>query len=273
MICEAIIKNGKNKGKKCNCKIKEGTQYCGKHQNYISNKNIKKNNNETIGIAFEKAWCIESEIECNHNEDRINYFYVNNFSPIIRNFLIKNPEFKAIIHIGGDNKDTDFIIINKKTLSLKTLKRFNGKICPQNIGQPSYNRFDKIWNLEYQGKYEKNELRFDFIKNNIKNFLNIMLQNLFCCNYQIIGFNCEKNIEIKLLKKPNNMNYFDNFDLSQITFTIPLYQEKWNEKKQKNSEYSTTIKLNDESIGELQFHKTSRQVIKFRFFYKFLNTI
>ena len=230
-------------------------------------------NNETIGISFEKAWCIESEIECKHNENRINYDYVNKFRPIINKFLIENPEFKAIKHIGGDNEDTDCIIINNKTLSLKTLKRFDGKICPQNIGQPSYSSFDKIWNLEYQGKYEKNVLRLDFIKKNIKDFLNTMLKNLFCCDYEIIGFNCEKNIRIELLKKPTNMNYFNDFDLSQITFTRPNYEEKWNEKKQKNSEYSTTLKLNNESVGELQFHKTSRKVIKFRFFRKFLKII
>lgn len=230
-------------------------------------------NNETIGISFEKAWCIESEIECKHNEDRINYDYVNSFRPIINKFLVENPEFKAIKHIGGDNEDTDCIILNNKTLSLKTLKRFDGKICPQNIGQPSYSSFDKIWNLEYQGKYEKNELRLDFIKKNIKNFLNTMLRNLFCCDYEIIGFNCEKNIRIELLKKPTNMNYFNDFDLSQIIFTRPQYEEKWNETKQKNSEYSTTIKLKDVSVGELQFHKTSRKVIKFRFFSKFLKII
>ena len=36
---------------------------------------------------------------------------------------------------------------------------------------------------------------------------------------------------------------------------------------------ATTIKLNNESVGELQFHKTSRKVIKFRLFRKFLKII
>ena len=100
-----------------------------------------------------------------------------------------------------------------------------------------------------------------------------MLKNLFCCEYEIIGFNCEKNITIELLKKPTNMNYFNEFDVSQITFIRPDYEEKWNEKKQKNSEYSTTIKLKNKSVDELQFHKTSRKVIKFRFFSTFLKII
>ena len=88
MSCEALIKSGLKKGEKCNCKTKQGNKYCGKHKNYDSNKNIEKKeqkenkiNNETIGIAFEKAWCIVSDIECNHEEHRINYEYVNKFIP------------------------------------------------------------------------------------------------------------------------------------------------------------------------------------------------
>ena len=93
------------------------------------------------------------------------------------------------------------------------------------------------------------------------------------CYDEIIGINCEKNIKIEILKRPTNINYFDNIDESNIIFTRTEYEEKWNEKKQKNSEFSTTIKLNDLSIGELQFHKSSRKVVKFRFFSKFLNSI
>ena len=93
---------------------------------------------------------------------------------------------------------------------LKTTKKFDGKICPQNIGQPTYNSFDTYWNLDYEGEYEKNELRLDFIKQNIKNFLNTMLKNLFCCDYVVYGYDCEKNIKIEILKKPTSINYFDN---------------------------------------------------------------
>tara|TARA_B100001564_G_scaffold355576_1_gene368136 strand:+ start:2116 stop:2946 length:831 start_codon:yes stop_codon:yes gene_type:complete len=275
MSCEAQLKSGLRKGEKCNCKTKQGNKYCGKHKNYDSNKNIEKKenknkiNNETIGIAYEKAWCIVSDIDCNYEEDRINYEYVNKFIPKIKVFLKENPKFIALKHIGIDNGNIDFIIQDNKTLSLKTLKKYDGKICPQNIGQPTYKRFDEIWGLEYEGKYEKNPLRLEFITTNINIFLNKMFENLFCCDWEIVGYNCEKNIKIDVLKKPTNMNYFDNL---QLTFTRPKYEEKWNEIKQKNSEYSSIIKLNGAPVGELQFHKTSRQVIKFRFFSKFLNT-
>lgn len=36
-ICSAILKSGKNKGCKCSFKIKNDSQYCGKHQNYNLN--------------------------------------------------------------------------------------------------------------------------------------------------------------------------------------------------------------------------------------------
>lgn len=271
-----IYKIWSKNGQKCNYKTKNGNKYCGKHKNYDANKNIEKKenknkiNNETIGIAYEKAWCIVSDIDCNYEEDRINYEYVNKFIPKIKIFLEENPKFIALKHIGDYNGDIDFIIQDNKTLSLKTLKKYDGKICPQNIGQPTYKRFDEIWSLEYEGKYEKNPLRLEFITKNINVILNKMFENLFCCDWEIVGYDCEKNIKIDVLKKPTNMNYFDNL---QLTFTRPEYEEKWNKIKQKNSEYSSIIKLNGATVGELQFHKTSRQVIKFRFFSKFLNTI
>jgi len=97
MSCEAFIKYGPKNGQKCNYKTKNGNKYCGKHKNYDANKNIEKKenknkiNNETIGIAYEKAWCIVSDIDCNYEEDRINYEYVNKFIPKIKIFLsVKN---------------------------------------------------------------------------------------------------------------------------------------------------------------------------------------
>lgn len=267
---------------KNNCKLHKIKNYSKKNksqlldlingQNDIKEENSKQSNinNETIGITLEKAWCLESNIVCNISNERIHIKYLDKFRPIVKEFLNENPEYIAIKHIGNDNKDIDFIIQHNKTLSLKTLKKYDGKICPQNIGQPSYKSFDKIWGLDFMGKYENNSERLEFIKSNINKFLNEMLKNLFCCDYEIIGFNCQKEMKIYYLKKPTNMNYFDK---KIITLTRPNYIEPWNQKKQKNSEYSSLIKIGELSVGELQFHKTSRNVIKFRFFSKFLKTI
>jgi len=99
-----------------------------------------------------------------------------------------------------------------------------------------------------------------------------MLEYLFCCDYLLLISNCSKDPQVEFLKKIKN--YFTN---QEIIFSRNTYEEKWNEKKQKNSEFSSTIKvkLNDDYIiiGEFQFHKSSRQEVKFRFFKKFIQKI
>ena len=271
--CEALIRTGKNKGQQCNCK-KKTDKYCGKHKKYSLIKIITlvKSNNETIGITLEYVWCIESNIVCNYELHRINMDYVNKFRPIVKQFLSENPKLVAIRHIGDSNGDIDFEVQDNKPMSLKTLKKNDGKICPQNIGQPSYKSFDRIWSLKYEGKYEHNSKRLEYINTNINMFLNKMLKNLFICDFEIVGYNCEESIRIDVLKKPENMNYFDG---KTITLTQPNYNEGWSEEKQKYNEYSSRVLIGELQVGELQFHKitkdqsgkrlSGREVIKFRF--------
>ena len=105
---------------------------------------------------------------------------------------------------------------------------------------------------------------------NIGAYLNCMLDNTFCCDTLVLLSNCLTNKPIlEILQKPDF-----NFTQKNIEFTRPIYEERWNPKKNKNSEFSTTVKVEIDnsavSVGEFQFHFKSRQVIKFRFFKKFL---
>ena len=113
----------------------------------------------------------------------------------------------------------------------------------------------------------------------IRDSLNTMLKNVFCCDYLIIIKNCNDidNMKIILYSNENlkdKLNYFINQD---IYFTREKYEERWNKNKQKHSEFSTTIKCKinniEISIGEIQFHKSSRKQIKFRFYNKFLEEL
>ena len=258
------IKNIKNITNKCIFNPKTNSYY-------ITYPSIKTNTNETIGQTAESAVCFVFKIACHISVKRID--------PIIKNkiinkqkIFINNFKYKVISSEGYKNNKVDFILEENKTLSLKTLKRNDGKICPQKIGQPTLKSWDTYWKQEWGGKLEHNPARFNYIKNNIHLYLNCMLENLFCCDYLLLISNCNKDPYIEFMGKTNN--YFTN---QEIIFSRNIYEERWNESKNKYSEFSTIIKIilnnKEVTVGEFQFHKSSRQELKFRFFKKFIQTI
>lgn len=219
-------------------------------------------NNETIGQSAEYALCKYFNIECNINEKRINEEICESILSQCSGF-----EFPKIVQsIGHQNNSVDYLCENGKTLSLKTLKRDDGKICPQLIGQPTLKKWDQYWNLDFNGELSRNCERFEWIKQNVHYFLNEMLKYTYCCDYMILISGCNKLPKLEYLKKIEP-TYFVG---QGIQYTRDVYEEKYNEKKQKYSEFSTTLKINNNPIGELQFHKTSRKVLKFRFYRSFL---
>ena len=253
-----------------------------KHKNNIKkfvDVTIEKNlNNETIGESAEASICLVTNIVCHINNNRINPIIVNRLIKKLKetNILDQLPS-KIISSDGYKNGSIDFKLENGDTVSLKTLKYKDGKVCPQKLGQPTLKSWDKLWNQSWNGQLEKNSERWDFIKMNIHQYLNKMLQEVFCCDHLIIISDCIKNPKVTLYKTESlkdTINYFTNQD---IIYSRENYEERWNEQKQKYSEMSSTIKLNinekEIKIGEFQFHKSSRQVLKFRFWDGFLQLL
>ena len=219
-------------------------------------------NNETIGQSAEYALCKHFNIECQIDSKRID--------PKICESILKQCTLftfpKIQKSIGYKNNKVDYVCEDSKTLSLKTLKRNDGKICPQVIGQPTLKKWDSHWKLNFNGDLSKNKERFEWIKSNIHLFLNEMLKYTYCCDYLILIRDCDKNPKIEYLRKIEPTYFTDQL----IEYTRNHYEEVYNEKKQKYSEFATTLKINNQSIGEIQFHKSSRQQVKFRFFRSFL---
>ena len=231
----------------------------------------KKINNETIGQTAEYCVCLVSGIDCFIDKSRIDEEIANSINPVIQKFLNLYPNMKISKSLGYKNGKVDFELENGKTLSLKTLKKSDGKICPQG-GQPTLKSWDSQWKLDFNGLVENNSNRFNFIKDHIHEYLDLMLKNTFCCDYLVLISNCQTKPEIEILEKCSN--YFLGKD---IIFTRDTYEEKWNEKKQKKSEFSTTVKTLIDgkyiSVGEFQFHLSSRKELKFRFCKSFLKLI
>tara|TARA_X000001036_G_C20562236_1_gene758959 strand:- start:82 stop:879 length:798 start_codon:yes stop_codon:yes gene_type:complete len=227
---------------------------------------MSKITNETIGMSAEKYICDAFNLPCDIESYRIDD---NCIEKMHKSNIINVLEERNILptkHIGKKNGPIDFEA-NDKTLSIKTLKRKQGKICPQG-GQPTYKSFDKKWNLIEQtnnlDRLHSNQIRWQWIKKNIGLFLNHQRNNTFCCDYLLLISDCEKNPKAELLE---NKNY--NFSKIDIEFTREKYEEKIREGK-RPAEFSTTAKgiINGKnvSIGEFQFHKNSRTEVKFRFF-------
>jgi len=219
-------------------------------------------NNETIGQTAEYALCTLFSIPCSIKKERINDVICESIVNQCKDFTFP----KVIESVGYKNGSVDYICEHNETLSLKTLKNNDGKMCPQVIGQPTLKRWDQYWKLDFNGDLSKNPMRFEWIMANIHTFLNEMLKYIYCCDHLILISNCRGTPYIEYLRKIPP-TYFTH---QTIEYTRDVYEEKYNPLKQKYSEFSTTLKLDGLSIGELQFHKSSRKQVKFRFYKRFL---
>ena len=229
--------------------------------------------NETRGITAEYALCVLFNIKNYIEHHRLDFSLCNKLIASNLCLICEANEIVPQVHIGKENGKTDFLgEVNgvKKTISLKTLTKKEGKICPQG-GQPTYKSFhtyhpDCPRPAENLNRVQANSLRWNWIKDNIGEFLNKMQRWTFCCDYLILISNCDKIPSAELLF---NKNY--DFTKIKIEFNKADYMESPHKKKVGElSEFSTNIyhvvdgeKIN---IGEFQIHFKSRNVIKFRFY-------
>jgi len=210
--------------------------------------------NETFGITVEYLLAQYFEIPCSIELTRVDRFVYNDRLKRLLKGVSSLFAKKGLVlteHTGKENTYHDFRFSNGKSLSVKT--NTNGyKVCPQNIGQISKRKWTDRFLLEL-------DLSDTTIETDIKNLIlydthriiNDYLENLFVCDY-LLWFYFEKSIlqarlincklMLKKLVLPRNISFTRTHD--------------WNE--------STTVKMEDISIGEFQIHN-HRNVVKFRF--------
>ena len=221
-------------------------------QKEVNNKNIvKKIVTEDLGKIFEMAICLLYEIEYDGK-----YKYGLEEAIIIKNKLHKLKEVfpYKIKHIAKNGSRYDFESVdnNKVYLSAKTTKK-DGKVCPQVIGQPSKKKFCNYFGIDLTDDLEKIK---SYIEINIISLLETYMENTFDC--PIVYYNKKKNI-IQFIKLKENINWKNK----SISFSHILKNKKWNE--------SSSIKIDNITIGEFQIHN-KRDSIKFRWsFEKLLN--
>ena len=243
--------------------------------------------NETYGITAEA--CLAEVYGIPHNIPELNRTRIDDeiketMRPVFEQFREDNPGVVIESSEGFMNGKVDFRVVGDKTLSLKTLMKKDGKICPQG-GQPTYMSFHSDNHFPEcsvpaadLSREESNTLRFNWMKDNIGLYLNKMYENTFCCDFLVLMSNCKTNPSVEILIKKHV-----DFKKENISFTKDTYDEKVDEtKKGGRCEFSSEPLMKLESgeivkIGEIQFHfkheARGRDVIKFRFHKKFLQII
>jgi hypothetical protein len=209
----------------------------------IEEESKKKIITEDLGQIFEKAICYLYEIEYSRN-----YLYSNEDAIKLKERIIKLKEVfpYKLKHTASKGNRYDFMCIDNEEirLSAKTTKK-DGKVCPQVIGQPTKKKFCEYFTID--NSYSLQEIK-TYIQENIKNMLVHYFNNTFDC--PIIYFNKKKD-KLLFITKLTNIDWEKNI----IQFTHIEKNKEWNE--------SSTIKINNISIGEFQIHN-HRDNIKFR---------
>ena len=246
--------------------------------NICDNYNIKskpKYKTEDFGKKFEMALCLLYDINYDGK-----YKYDLNEANLLKNRIIKlkdiipyklkhiasggSPhDFKILNNDLSNNEDSlnntncetnCYTICNNNYLSAKTCKKGkntlkngkNGKVCPQIIGQPSKKKF-----CEYFNKYLNIDVNYN--TEEIKNFIIVNIDTLLY------------HYTIKTFISP--IIYYN--ETRDILYYIKLNEKIiWNKDdikftRNKNWNESSSIKINNITIGEFQIHN-NRDNIKFR---------
>lgn len=219
-------------------------------------------NNETLGQSAEKVICDLSGLDSSHFEDRSDKSYEEILKPIITKALNILPS--VIKHAGlergkrgGQSKSSiDFYLNEGQTLSVKTNKNSNMKVCPSEVGQSSWDVLNEYFREILKINNIKNLNRDNFkliVLNSVNLLIPIYLDHLMSCDYLLWIYQSKSKFYYKIIQKNNLSNF--NWDIKNFTFTKNI--NSWNE--------SCTVKYNEISLGEFQLHANRSPNKKFRF--------
>lgn len=219
-------------------------------------------NNETLGQTAEKVICVLNKLDSSHLSQRSDETYEKILTPILSKAMSELPEI--IRHSGLDKgkrggaskSPIDFYLKENQTLSVKTNKNSNSKVCPSEVGQSSWGVLEKYF-AEILNENNINKLDVCTFKqlvfNSIDRLIPIYLNHLMYCDYLLWIFQKNYVFLYKIFQK----NDLANFDWNLRNFSFTKNLNNWNE--------SCTVKYNDISIGEFQIHNNRSPNKKFRF--------
>lgn len=234
-------------------------------------------NNADLGITIQKFICdyfnipipVEAyeQFNSNYNESYITNLDVKACVTSAFDELDVVPKecvtYTSSTNIGERYNPNNFILMNSKTLSIRTSKS-NDKIAPRVVGQAGIDTFNYHFNQFSNKNIESKEEIKSVVYNNIHKMLPIFFDYLFISDFTI-WFQYDSNEQLTYTIFDRNQFLDLEFDRFNFSFTRDL--ENWVE--------STTLKYKNKSIAEIQIHKN--RTFKFRFIMKtvieFLKTI
>jgi hypothetical protein len=222
-------------------------------------------NNEQVGISAEIAIADFFNVAISPSyRNRGVASIINSITPAVSNIFTSNNIPTPTKHVAADHNAIDFILMDNKTLSVKTNKQKLGKVAPQTIGQPSSNTWfailsDRLGIHIIPADYaEKVELFKTIVLTRTEELLAIYWEHMFDCDFLIHIFNVvddndtpTNSPDFIVVKKSASPIWHQ----AKITFTQPTISG-WRE--------SNTVKYDGVTIGEFQIHN-NRNNFKFRF--------
>lgn len=192
-------------------------------------------NTETIGLWVEFLVCKIHNIPFKSSRT-----YIKDLNYQVPNFINQlrelSKDLKILEHIGQDNTKHDFLLVDDKTLSIKTTIT-GDKICPQEIGQTTLSKL----NFKDQSSYKK------WVLDNPREVFDFYSSGLFSSTYTMyVNFN-KGEVFIIPSQKINSENFIFSF-----TRNIDTWLE------------STSMKIGNKTVAEFQVHN-KRNCVKCRF--------
>lgn len=238
-------------------------------KNLIEFIEYKNRNNETLGATTEFVICKHFNLKVPPTANLIERSDKTLIKPLTTTVISAFNELpNPISYVGaeggsrqGSKSSVDFLLEGNKTLSLKTNLSKSNKVCPPEIGQPSFKTFDHYFSDSGFYVPPIDEIKFkEMVIKNPEFLFFEYIDKLFDCdellwiygqNAALTSFNHKV---VSSYQIEENIEFFRNKD--NYSFTRSLME--WNE--------SNTMKYNDISIGEFQVH-SARNSLKFRFNY------
>ena len=217
-------------------------------------------NNETFGMTFQYAICIEYDIENKISTERIDKQLLSTFleSEIIQKiFKGKSKPVKSLYKTKEFTSEFisrcphSFLLENEETFSVKTFKG-NGKMfAPKVVGQAGDITFNHFFGHLYKNEINRTNFK-DFCLENISEILPIVVDYALVSDYNCWFYRKDDTFSYEIIKRADLPDL--TFDKKNFTFTKPTSQS-WNE--------SNTVKHKGKTVMELQLH-TNRSGYKIR---------
>ena len=263
--CQVILKTGARKGSACGRPSTACDSLCHryKHDQLSSQPQVvvksprspsKTDTNESLGVTVELAICrMRGLDECNVNPARCGDY--NPDDPILQACIRKalgDVLDEIVEYTGPKGKSADFLLRDGKSISVKSNKLKGKKVAPNGIGQTSNTNWCSHFAAEYS-QHKTDDIITGIratIRNETARLLRSYIRYLFAEDYTLWIGEQRQGFKGVLFDKHHSFRFQQRY----ITLS-----------NTKSDFGSLSVRYNNISLGEFQYHKKRPTIIVFRF--------